>query len=237
MGTPRRARPLSPTELRRLGWPKGLLAGRPLTGTECYQTGRVLVKEVWGGRADKSHEVKAWSLRRVCETLDAGSPAALSRYVQIYEFVADLKLERFVKSTSATKLLLIARLPKKARTKLARRVLEERWTKARIREEIPESRPKATRPSPRRPRKVTFVAALRTCARAPLLAGVDMADELPARTIRTALKRIEQVTSDLRLLKNQLRKYGGAARQRPRRMGSRGERVMLDARSSNYTRR
>ena len=210
MAATRRGKALTEAQVRRLPWPKKLLVGEPLTSDECYEVGRIVVEKVWGGQFDRARGRKAWSVRRLCEVLGGASAATMTRYVQVYEVAQDLNLKRPLGNVPVSTLFSVAGLPVATRKKVARKALNERWSKQRVQQEVRKRLPERFG----RPPSPGFIKALNACSKTELLEDMESISKLSPSKINDAIKRVDALQKTLDKLKKTLQKQARARTRR-----------------------
>ncbi|HTM43401.1 MAG TPA: hypothetical protein VL137_00525 [Polyangiaceae bacterium] len=192
---------LTAGQLKKLPWPKALLSKQSLSVDDCYQIGQIIVEKVQQGEQLQRRARKAWSMRRLQQELGVGSAAAFTRSVQVFQVAHELGLKRPLQGVSASTLFLMAGLPQEGRTKIARRVIKERWSKRRIEAELG-----AELAGRRvgRPRGLTCINALARCASLPLTVNLDQAAGLEATQRKAAVHQLQRLTADIAALRKLL---------------------------------
>ncbi len=117
--------------IKKLAWPKALLAGGELSIRDVYRTGRLIVEKVRAGQG--YHE--GTSVDQLAKLLGS-SRATLYRAVKAYEVINKYELQDRLDEVQPTLLYNLERLPANRRKKFLEKALSEEWSKREIMRQI-----------------------------------------------------------------------------------------------------
>lgn len=150
--------------LRSLPWPKTAIDGRILNLADSYAVGRLIVNEIYGGQRSLERGKKNLSLRSIAETiLPRMSASTLMRCVQVFETAQHLPIA-IINYTNITAghLFRVHGLKPRDQVRLITRANREKWSVARMSEEVKPLKLKkySGKNAPGRPSKPVFMKVL-----------------------------------------------------------------------------